>query len=208
MADKPPKNETGTTVQTAEGKVRPGNRKVYKRATLDEVERRVVFVRGLLARRAYKSEIKHILFARYSVGHRQAERLMARARAMLREEANVSLDQARQDSVALYVSLIRDTDDDRIRLIAQARLDAIFGVLAAPRAPVNSDGSPAVPQVNVRVVQAALADEKGRDLLAQLCEHAAGLDMQQVQTGLKEIVPQPVEERMKGNPPHGPDGPA
>jgi hypothetical protein len=33
-----------------------------------------------------------------------------------------------------------------------------------------------VPQVNVHAVQAALGDEKGRQMLAELAEHAAGLD--------------------------------
>jgi hypothetical protein len=75
-------------------------------------------------------------------------------------------------------------------------LDAIFGVLAAPRAPVNSDGSPAVPQVNVHAAQAALGDEKGRQLLAQLAEHAAGLGARRAALG--GVAAPPAEARPSG----------
>jgi hypothetical protein len=87
-------------------------------------------------------------------------------------------------------------------------LDAIFGVLAAPKAPLGPDGDPVLGMaLNITNVRVALADERGRDLLAQLAEHAAGLQVPPPEYGLKEL-PEAVAERLEGDPPHGPDGPA
>jgi hypothetical protein len=193
---RPPKNETGETVQTDEGPVRPGNRTPYKKAGRDEVEARVIFTRGLLARKAYESEVRAILRRRYNVKHRQAGVYIARARRLLRAEAGLSPEQARCDSIALYNSLVRECDDPRVRLLAQKRLDELFGIDAPPKAPVGPTGYP-VPAaaINITNVRAALGNERGRELLAQLAEHAAGLD--RPECGLKQLPPD-VAQRMSG----------
>jgi hypothetical protein len=118
---------------------------------------------------------------------------------MIRAEGGLAPPDARDQAIAFYISVIRDDAADlKLKLEAQQRLDTIYGIDAAPKWPVGPDGSPAVPQVNVRAVQVALGDERGRELLAQLAEHAAGLDA-------PPDVPPAVAERMNGNPlPPGP----
>jgi hypothetical protein len=156
---KPPKNESGATLNTPAGKIRPGNRKVYRKCSREDYERRIIFTKGLLAKRAYKSEIKALLYKRYDVSARQAEVYIARARELRRQESGATPEEAREDSVALYISLIRESEDERVKLIAQERLDTIFGVYAPPKVPVLPDGTPAPPGrqvVNVNLVRNAL----------------------------------------------------
>jgi hypothetical protein len=131
----------------------------------------------------------------------------------LRADANVSLAEERVSSVALYRELIRTSSDDRVKLLARKRLDDLFGLDAPPRAPVDGDGNTVPGQtINISNVRAALGDEKGRQMLAELAEYSAGLpseaDLGLPVYGLHELPADPLAERMRGGAPHGPDGPA
>jgi hypothetical protein len=203
MADeRPPLNTTGEAIDTPEGKVRNGNRWPYKKATREEVAARIIFVRGLLSKGAYESEVRQVLYKRYNVRHRQASNYIARAKSLLLEESGTSREQERCNSIALYRTLIRESDDPRVKLLARRRLDELFGLDAAPKAPLGPDGQlPPGQQINITNVRAALADEKGRRMLAELAEYSAGLPTPAEhglpECGLKELPPD-VAARMTG----------
>jgi hypothetical protein len=201
---RPPLNTSGETVETDEGPVRPGNRWPYKKATADEVAARIIFVRSLLSRGAYESEIRQVVYKRYNVRFRQASNYIARAKSMLLAEAGVSREEERVSSVALYRDLIRSCDDPRVKLLARRRLDELFGLDAPPRAPVDSDGNTVPGQVlNINMARAALETEQGRAMMAELTEFASGLPTASdlgIQYGLHELPPD-VAARMQGEPP-------
>jgi hypothetical protein len=207
MADERlPLNTTGQAIDTPEGKVRNGNRWPYKKATREEVAGRVIFVRGLLAKGAYESEVRQFLYRRYNVRHRQAGVYIARAKALLLAESGITREQARCDAIALYNSLVRESSDDKVKLLARKRLDDLFGLDAAPKAPVGPDGE-AVPaaSISITTIRAMLADERGRELLAGLAEYGAGLptpaEHSLPEYGLKELPPGVAERLNGGTPP-------
>jgi hypothetical protein len=183
MDERPPLNDTGATAWTEGGPVRPGQRSAYHRPTKDQIEARVIFARGLLAKRAYKSEVRALLKRRFNVSFQTADAYIRRARALLAEESGISVQQARTDAIALYQQLIREKGDDpRLQVLCQDRLCALWGTDAAPKGAVNPDGS-AAGGITQTLVQAALADPKGRELLAQLAEHVGGLGPQPPECG-------------------------
>jgi hypothetical protein len=201
--DRPPLNDTGEAIDTPDGPIRNGNRWPYKKATADEVAARVTFVRTLLSKGAYEHEVRRFLYARYNVRHRMASNYIARARSQMRQSAGVGALEERIDSVALYRELIRTSDDDRVKLHARKRLDELFGLDAPPRAPVDAEGNAVPGQVNITNVRAALGDEKGRQMLAELAEYSAGLPGNAdlgLPCGLHEL-PADVAARMTGQPP-------
>jgi hypothetical protein len=204
---RPPLNETGEAIDTPEGKVRNGNRWPYKKATRDEVAARITFVRSLLSKGAHEHEVRRFCYSRYNVRHRQASNYIAQARSQLRESAGVTFEEERISSVALYRELIRTSDDDRVKLHARKRLDELFGLAAPPRAPVDEAGNTVPGSVlNINLARQALQDEKARDLMAQLAEHAGGLPLPEelgLPCGLHELPPE-VTARMQGDPPPSP----
>jgi hypothetical protein len=194
------KNTTGETLDTPEGKIRPGDRVPYKKPTRDEIERRILLVKRLIARRAYACEITTLLRARYGVCRATAWNYIQRARLLICEEAGTTPEQARADAVNFYLTTIRESEDERVRMEAQQRLDWVFGVHPAPKAPVGPDGQPVPPAtVNITQVRACLGDERGRQMLAELSEYAAGLPTPaEYRT---EELPPDVAARMQGGAP-------
>src|SRR5690242_6202438 len=94
-----------------------------------EEDSRVAYTVHLLSRSLRKGEVKHLLRVRYGVSARTCERLLARARARLREQTGASPDEHRADAFAFYTSVIRDPDASlRDKLLAQKRIDKLLGV--------------------------------------------------------------------------------
>jgi hypothetical protein len=182
------KNTTGRTLETTQGKVRPRDRVPYRKATREEVERRVLWTKHLLARRAYGAEIVHVLRNRYGVTRATCWVYIRRAKELIRAEGNLPPPDAREQAINFYISVIRDDSADlKLKMEAQSKLDLIYGIHAAPKTPLNPDGTPAqqgVNVVNVNTVRAALPDERCRDLLAELAERTAGLQARPAPEGL------------------------
>jgi hypothetical protein len=205
------KYEVGKSLEVPPGKVRRRDRVPYRKATKEEVERRVLWTKHLLARRAYGAEIVHVLRNRYGVSRATCWVYIRRAKDLIREEGNLPPPEARDQAVNFYISVIRDDAADlKLKMEAQGKLDWIYGVGAPPKAPVNPDGTPAAPGVvNVNMVRTGLVDERCRDLLAELAERTAGLstspqsEVTEAQYGLKELPPA-VEGRLNGTPQPGP----
>jgi hypothetical protein len=159
------------------------------RPTKDEQEQRVDLVVFLLSRNISKSKIKVEMRRRWSdMSHRTIEAYLARARARVREMVGTSVANAREESLAFWLSVKTGPDATlRDRMFAQEKLDWINGVRPPleEQRPVNinfgvgAGGSPVPTKITVI---------SGRAELEQL--QRARLELERAKLPLKEV---PVE---------------
>ena len=132
-----------------------------------EMDAQTTYAVKLLAKRAYKHEIFALLKVRYpKCSARTCERIMARAREVLREQTGRSRQEHREDAYAFYDSILRDPEA-RIgeKLLAQARIDSLMG-LTAPLEHRHGQSDQAGPVQTVTEVVVRTREE-ARRLLAE-----------------------------------------
>lgn len=109
----------------------------------EEVQERIDFAAHLLARRLVKSDIKRMIRLKYKCDARTCERYLSRARAVLIEWSGKTKEQHRIDSHMLYETIIQKEKDPRLRMLAQERIDKLFGLeVPEPPRPRGGDLEP------------------------------------------------------------------
>jgi hypothetical protein len=98
--------------------------------TDDEVEERVEFARGLLARHNRKSTVKRLMREKFGeMDARTIERYLSRARRRMLADIGRGRDDLRAESKAMYSSIISDNSANHFaRLKAQERIDKLLGL--------------------------------------------------------------------------------
>lgn len=114
-----------------QGIVRPGQKKPYKKASLDEIEERIAEVEMMLGRHARKGQIHRFIKDKYGVEWRTVDIYIARARVNLLERLRQTKENHRCQSLALYEEILL-TGNPREKILAQERIDKLLG-LEAPR---------------------------------------------------------------------------
>lgn len=140
---KPPKNLTGKTIVTPQGKVRNGNRKPFKKANLQEQAEIIDFVAKLLVRQASKYEIHKAVEAKFNKSWKQTDAIyLGRARAQIRKATSITKDQAREIGLGVLLDVVK-TEKGNVRVNAERRLSEIFGYNAPTRTELTgADGGP------------------------------------------------------------------
>jgi hypothetical protein len=107
-----------------------GTRREQLRAVGEQEQaERVKLVARLLDAGARKHEVLAIIARRWGLPVREAQVLVARARALLAESTGQDLQQLLQGSVALYLLAAEDTAlPAHTRLLARKRLDELVGL--------------------------------------------------------------------------------
>jgi hypothetical protein len=180
----------------------------YYKPDRAEQEERVAFTVFLLSRHARKSEIKRLLKARFGVSARTCERLLARARGLLRESTGAPPQEHRLRSYAFYLSVIRDPAATlREKMLAQKRIDKLLGLELRGKAVEPGEGTEGGPDPLAAVRQQALQDPVARELMVKLAERLGGLGAGEAEGGtacrsLLAHVPEVTGEvRPRGRPP-------
>jgi hypothetical protein len=161
-ATRPPPGDIATAGDTSAPAKRP-------HATYKVSQERVVQVAQLLARQISKGHIKRLLRERDGIRHRQAERILRKARDFLLERAARPKSDIISEILEIYQGIIRDPESStRDRLDATEAIRSMFG-LDAPRkiAATTPDGESAaagLAQVNIQML--SLTDAHKESLLA------------------------------------------
>lgn len=140
---KPPKNLTGKSIATPNGKIRPGNRKPFRKATLEEQAEIIDFVAKLLVRQASKFEIHKAVETKFGKSWQQTDVVyLTRAREQVRKAASITKDQAREIGLGVLLDVVK-TEKGNVRVNAERRLSEIFGYNAPTRTELTgADGGP------------------------------------------------------------------
>jgi uncharacterized protein (DUF1778 family) len=140
---KPPKNLTGKTIVTPEGKIRPGQRKVLKKATREEMEDRIDFCLKLLVRGCTTAEIHKNMAEKFNLHWRTIDEIyVVRAKKLRQERANISTGELR-DFVITNLLDVAKVGKDAQRISACAELIDIGGFRAPRRTELTgAEGGP------------------------------------------------------------------
>ena len=112
------------------------------RCTEEELEERVDFVAGMLAKCAKTGEIKRAVAKRFDVGHRAAGDYIARAKKLLAERIAISREQGKDLALGFLLDVI-EKEPTRYALVAEQRLSEILGYNAPKQMEVSGrDGQP------------------------------------------------------------------
>ena len=96
--------------------------------TVRHVER-VRLAAEMLSKGYYKHQIKKAFREKFDIGHKQTQIYITRARKMLVELAGEDREELLGRSLSLYRSFVKDeTQDARMRLLAQQRIDKLLGL--------------------------------------------------------------------------------
>lgn len=120
------------TKRRGKGVVRPGQRKPFKKATAEQIEKRVDFVEQQIEtgiRR--RAELHRIVGKKFNVNWRTVDDYFGRARARLLERLRQTKEEFRSQSLATYNHILKN-GTMREKAIAQERIDKLLG-LEAPR---------------------------------------------------------------------------
>ena len=128
---KPPKNLTGKTIVTPDGKkVRPNNRNPFKKSTLEEQEQRIDFCLKLLIRGFSKAEIHKAMSEKYNIHWRTIDDIyIVRAEKLRRERAAISSGDMRDTIITTLLDCLK-TEKGNVRINASDKLALIFGCYA------------------------------------------------------------------------------
>jgi hypothetical protein len=122
------------------GIIRPGQKTPYRKATNEEIERRIEYCAQLLLNQKTKTEIHAIMKRRYGLKYLIVDLLyIKRAQKWLRDRAGMSVDQARNLGVNVCLQIIA-SGNKREQLMAESRLAEIMGYNAPRRAEVTGAG--------------------------------------------------------------------
>lgn len=163
---KHPKNLTGKTIVTPEGKIRPGNRKPMKKATLEQMEERIDFCLKLLIRGATTAEIHKAMADRFDIHWRTIDDIyIVRARKLRQERAGISNGEARDFVITNLLDVVK-TEKGSVRVSACAQLSEIFGCYAPKHHRfADPDGKALAPAIIAPVVNFIIPDN-GRGIVA------------------------------------------
>lgn len=140
MKPKPPKNLTGKTIVTPQGKIRKGQRKPYHKATLEEVEDRIDYCLKLIIRGCTKAEIHRQMRDKFNVDWQVVDSIyIVRAEKLRRERAAMSTGEAR-DFVVTNLLDVAKIGKDSARISACAELSQIFGCYAPRKSEFSGPG--------------------------------------------------------------------
>jgi hypothetical protein len=167
-ADRTP-GANGFAVPTPNQRYKPKGER--RRPTPAQLEERAAHAAHLLSRFAYKHQIFRMLKARYGVSARTCERVLARARELLAEQAGRTREDFRRDGVAFYLSVIRDARSSvREQMEAMREILRVVGGYAPLKvAATDGEGNDRFEQSR-SWVNAALKHPRGAELLAELAE--------------------------------------
>jgi hypothetical protein len=112
--------------------IRPGQRTPFKKATAEQIEKRVDFVEEQIeAGIRRRSELHKLVGKKFGVNWRTVDEYLGRARARLLERLRQTKDEFRSQSLATYQSILKN-GNSREKILAQERIDKLLG-LEAPR---------------------------------------------------------------------------
>jgi hypothetical protein len=135
-------NTNGKPVGTT---VRPGQRKPYRKATLEEQARRVEYVAHLLVKEKTRCEIHRLVKHKFDIEYLQCDlTYVKRAKEWLKARCSITAAQAKMKGLNVLVDILRKgSNGDRLR--AERRLAEIFGYDAPRKMEVTGkDGEPMV----------------------------------------------------------------
>lgn len=142
---KPPKNLTGKTIITPLGKIRPGRRKPFHKATRQVQDEIIDFVAKLLTRQASRYEIHKAVEAKFDLGWDQTDRTyIPRAKEQIRKATSISKDQAREIGLGVLLDVVK-TEKGNVRVNAERRLSEIFGYNAPTRTELSGPDGGLIP---------------------------------------------------------------
>ena len=162
---KPPLNTTGKAIVLADGrKIRNGQRRPFHKSTLEQQERITEFVADMLIGLAKPHEIKDAVRKEFNRQHRTAVAYIARAKKLLRKQAEMMPQDAKGIGVHVLLGVMRSGKPSE-RVAAERRFSEIYGYNAPTRSEITGpDGAPlttvVAPQVSVMIL------DNGRDAAA------------------------------------------
>jgi len=144
---KPRHVRKGKATWTPDGPVRPGQRTPFRKATQEEIERRVEYCAKLMVPGLKtKTEIHDAMRRKYGLHWVTVDQLyIIRAEKWLRERAEITAARAKRTGVNVLLDIMRTgTNGERLR--AERALAEIYGYNAPRRHEVTgADGKPLVP---------------------------------------------------------------
>lgn len=142
--------------------------RIRKQPTQDEIEERTEFVMELEAQYMHEGQIKRMFREKYGdVSHVTINDYRLRARARMKESANVKPSDVAERAMAFYKAVIRDpcsTVTERIK--AQERMDKIFGIEAPSRSELSGVNGGAI-QIEQLIAASELTPDDVKRALAQ-----------------------------------------
>jgi len=142
--------------------------RIRTKPTQDEIEERTEFVMELEAQYMHEGQIKRMFREKYGdVSHVTINDYRLRARARMKESANVKPSDVAERAMAFYQAVIRDpcsTVTERIK--AQERMDKIFGIEAPSRSELSDVNGGAI-QIEQLIAGSELTPDDVRRALAQ-----------------------------------------
>ena len=176
MSDAPTKPRKKTTGRTVNG-VRPGQGRPFCKATNAEVQRRTEWLALKLAIQPTlkEGEIRAMMRAEYGLQWQQSLEYITRAKALLQDRANISLEQAKRIGVNALLDMIQNETGAQRTAAIRLWID-VFGFDAPKQMRVGDpDDKPITPPVVAPTVIFALPEKKplnevdghpGKELLA------------------------------------------
>lgn len=171
---KPPKNETGKTIVTPEGKVRPKQRKPYRKASVEEQERRIEALALEMVRNPLmtKHEMHHFMRKNFNVEWGVTDSIyIVRAKKFLTDRSNMTKTQAKSIGVNALLRALHKATGSQVAAI-ERRLGEIYGydmpkqfrVTTPPGEPLEvKDERPLKTVPTSRLVELAMATVSGRN---------------------------------------------
>ncbi len=129
LPNKPPKNETGKSIDTPEGKIRPGRRKPYKKATVAEQEQRIEALAVEMVRNPTmtKTEMHDFMRSKFNIEWGMTDTVyVVRAKKFLQDRANMTKTQAKSIGVNALLKALREAKGSQVAAI-ERRLGEIYG---------------------------------------------------------------------------------
>jgi hypothetical protein len=162
-------NESGTVTKNMTGRtvngVRPGQRRPFRKATNAEVQRRTEWLALKLAIQPTlkEGEIKAMMRAEYGLQWQRSLQYITRAKALIKDHANVSREQAKQIAVTALLDMIQNETGVQRTAAIRLWID-VFGLDAPRQMRVGDpDGKPLVPTVVAPKVQFIFPTNPRRD---------------------------------------------
>lgn len=164
MSDAPAKPQTNTTGRAVNG-VRPGQRRPFRKATNAEVQRRTEWLALKLAIQPTlkEGEIKAMMRAEYGLQWQRSLQYITRAKALIKDHANISHEQAKRIGVIALLDMIQNETGAQRTSAIRLWID-VFGLDAPKQMRVGDpDGQPLTPPVVAPTVIFALPERRPLD---------------------------------------------
>lgn len=131
------------TIRTPQGTIRKGNRRIFRKATNEEIAARIEFTAKLIVNQKTPTEIHKILRKKHGLDWRTVDGIyISRAKKWLRERSRLTRDQAQDLITNLLLDTIPIANATQRNNLART-LAEIYGVNAPKRVAVEGkDGGP------------------------------------------------------------------